>query len=80
MSKYWFLWFVTAVTTFLVPELWALLSGRPENTLSAQIWRLERFVPGEALWAWNYFHFLFAGVLLLLDLWLFGHFVFGLWR
>jgi hypothetical protein len=79
MAHYWSLWAFLLTTGFLVPEIWMLMAGRPQDTLSAQIWRLEQFSPGQSIWAWNAFHFLFIGGLLLLDLWLLGHFGFGKW-
>lgn len=79
MTHYWALWAVMLTTGFLVPETCMLIAGRPQDTLSAQIWRIEQFVPGQSVWAWNAFHFLFIGALLLLDIWLIGHFGFGKW-
>lgn len=79
MAHYWSLWAAALVTTFLVPEVWMLVAGRPQDTLSAQIWRLEQYAPGQSLWQWNAFHFLFMGALLLLDVWLIGHFGFRIW-
>lgn len=80
MADYWGTWFALLVTSFLVPEIWMLAAGRPQDTLSAQIWRLEAFVPGQAVPAWNAFHVLFAGALLVFDVWLLAHFTLGWWR
>lgn len=80
MSVYWAWWATLALTGFLVPEIAMLIAGRPEDTLSAQIWRMEQFVPGQSIWAWNAFHFLFISGLIVLDIWLLGHFGFGKWR
>ena len=81
-SWYWLAWFVvTFPVAFLVPEMIALASRHPENTLSAQIWRLEGFLPGHAgpVWNWTALHILIGGVLAVLLLWLIGHFVLGIW-
>jgi hypothetical protein len=48
MSWYWLIWFILCFpVSFLIPELWALWSGRPEDTLSENIWRLEQDAPGQ---------------------------------
>ncbi len=79
MAHYWSAWAALLTTSFLIPEIWMLIAGRPQDTLSAQIWRLEQFTPGQNIAAWNAFHFLFIGGLLLLDVWLIGHFGFRIW-
>lgn len=80
-SWYWLAWFVfTFPVAFFGPELYALLSGHPENTLSAQIWRMQGFIPGQSIVNWGAVHFLIAGILGVLLVWLFGHFVLGIWR
>lgn len=81
-SWYWLTWFVVAFPlAFLVPELVALATGHPENSLSAQIWRLEGFLPGHAgvFWHWTALHILIGGVLAVLLVWLIGHFTLGIW-
>lgn len=77
--RYWLIWFLVAFAAFLGPEVYALCTNW-RNTLSESIWEAERFVPGQSLEKWNAFHFLFAGAFLLVSVWLFGHFIFGLWR
>jgi hypothetical protein len=37
-SLYWLLWLLIG---FLIPELYAIISGHVENTLSFQVWHLE---------------------------------------
>lgn len=81
-SWYWLIWFViTFPVAFLVPEIYNIASGRPQDTLSAQIWRLEQFLPRQAgpIWSWTAMHFLIGGVLAVLLIWLIGHFVAGVW-
>jgi hypothetical protein len=79
-SWYWLAWFSVLVTAFLGPELYALATGHSENTLSANVWRLEQSLPGENLWQWTALHVLIGGCLAVLLIWLLGHLVFGLWR
>jgi hypothetical protein len=82
-SWYWLWWAILALGGgFLGPELWALFTGHPENTLSAQVWRIEGLTPGEPLdvTAWTFAHVALGGLFMLLFLWLIGHFVFGWWH
>ncbi|MGH3438118.1 MAG: hypothetical protein ACRDRN_16825, partial [Sciscionella sp.] len=62
------------------PELYALATHHGENTLSAQIWRLEQYKSGQVITQWTALHFLIGGVIVVLLLWLIGHFTFGIWR
>lgn len=78
-TTYWTAWFSVMAGTFLVPELYALFTN-PANTLSANVWRMEGFVPGQSIAGWSFAHFAFTGVLILLFAWLIGHFGWGLWR
>ncbi len=77
-ATYWTIWFFVLLVSFLAPEIVALCTNW-HNTLSAQIWRLEDYAPGQGIAAWSAFHFLFIGLLLLLDVWLLGHFGWHLW-
>lgn len=79
MSAYWACWSLGWFISFIIPELMALFSGHPENTLSDNIWRLEKLVPGQAIINWTFFHFAFTGMFILTALWLSGHFGWGLW-
>ena len=78
-SWYWLGWFLTAVAAFLGPELYALASNHPENTLSAQVWRLEQIAPGQHVWQWTALHVLIGGLLGVLLVWLLGHLLLGIW-
>jgi hypothetical protein len=83
VSRYWLLWFmITFPFGFLVPETIALMRGRPQDTLSAAIWRMEQIVPGRQQWPWQWTagHVLFTGVFIVLAVWLVGHFGWGIWR
>jgi hypothetical protein len=79
VTLYWELWFFLSTLTFLVQELYQLFSGHPENTLSDNIWRLEKLVPGQAIMNWTFFHFAFTAMFIVLAIWLTGHFGWGLW-
>ena len=61
-SLYWLCWLLVG---FFVPEMIALISGNPQNTLSDQVWHLEgngatffRFVVA-SLFAWLFLHMTF---------------------
>jgi hypothetical protein len=62
-SLYWLLWIAVG---FCVPEFYSLLKGKPQNTLSYQVWHLE----GNGATFARYFVFAFL-------LWLLIHMV---WR
>lgn len=76
---YWPIWFTVMLVSFLGPEVYALITNW-RNTLSAAVWRMEHFRSGQPLDQWSAGHFLFIGVLLLIDVWLLGHFALGWWR
>ncbi len=75
-SWYWIAgWFGLG---FLIPELYALATN-PKNTLSYQIWHMEGIgLSGLAQNPanWSFGHYMIFAMMV----WLFGHFVFGLWR
>lgn len=79
-AAYWTAWFAVMLLTFGGPEAYALISGHPENTLSAKIWDLEDMLPGESPLAWSAIHALLGFGLIALVVWLIGHLVFGIWR
>lgn len=80
MTAYWRWWAIVTVTSFLVAEVWMLVAGRPQDTLSANVWRWEQFLPGQSVMHWTFVHFAFIAILVLLDIWLIGHFGWGLWH
>lgn len=81
MERYWLGWFIVTIPLgFLVPETIALVRGRPQDTLSAAIWRWEQLEPGQPITGWTAAHLLFTGVFVVITLWLIGHFGFGWWR
>jgi hypothetical protein len=78
-THYWQIWAALTLVSFLVPETFALFTNW-QNTLSANVWRFEGFDPRQSVLQWSAGHFLFIGVLFLLDVWLLGHFGWGKWR
>jgi hypothetical protein len=79
MVLYWEGWALFTFLSFMIPELLALFTGNSQNTLSAAVWRAERLVPGQPIGDWTFFHFAFTGMMILLFIWLSGHFGLGLW-
>lgn len=61
----WLLW----LTAFLAIELTALFSGRPQDTLSWYVWRLEGT-------RWTFARYFIA----VFCVWLAGHMIFRWWR
>jgi hypothetical protein len=80
MSIYWIVWASVMFVSFAIPEFWALATHHPENTLSDNVWRLEKFLPGDHWYQWSAVHVLIGGALIVLFGWLIGHFVWGVWR
>lgn len=76
---YWLCWLLVTFTSFIVPEIIGLVRNW-QFTLSAAVWNLEKFQPGEPLSRWTAFHFLFIGMLLVTFIWLLLHFAMGWWR
>lgn len=76
---FWLYWFLCWFSVFLVAEIYALCTDW-RRTLSAAVWNFERFVPGQSVWKWSAGHLLFCGVMVLVFVWLTGHFALGLWR
>lgn len=74
---YWAAWLTTAVAAFLGPEIYALCSGRPSNTLSAWVWRALQVTRNETITAWSATDFLVFGCWATLVIWLTFHFFFG---
>lgn len=77
--RLWLIWFFLSFGSFLTFEIYALATDW-RRTLSASIWAIEDFVPGQSISHWSAAHFLFIGVLALTFLWLLGHFALGWWR
>jgi len=73
MSLYWLAWIVLM---FGVPETWALVTHRPNDTLSAQFWRLEQPFGGHV----TIVRGIIAVALFGLFFWLWPHIVDHIWR
>jgi len=79
-SIYWLSLVGGFIALFLPVELHAMASGHPENTLSAQFWRIGDVVAGQPIAQWSAEHWWMAIVVGLLFSWLIVHFDFGLLR
>lgn len=79
-SIYWLALVGGFVALFLPPELWAIAHGHPENTLSAQFWRLGDVVANQPISQWAPEHWAMAGCVTLLFGWLILHFSLGILR
>ena len=79
VTVFWLVWFFGSVAVFMGMEFTMLAKGRPQDTLSAQVWRLKKLLPGQDLWQWTALHVLLGGALFVLLGWLLLHFVFGIW-
>ena len=76
--KYWLVWSVFTFLTFIVPEVYALVTNW-RNTLSNWVWVALRVQRGQSINQWTAAHFLVGGMLVLVFAWLIGHLVFHLW-
>ena len=76
-TVYWAVWSVLMGVGFLVFEFWQIATGHPENTLSAQVWRMAHVVAGQAPAQWAIEHWVFAVLFGLLASWLTVHFDLG---
>lgn len=77
-SLYWLGWLLA----FLVPELWAVFSNLPQDTLSETVWSAESLNLNQPLdfAMWTDTHWVIALLVWLLWLWLSVHFPFGYLR
>jgi hypothetical protein len=73
-SVYWLGWVVVGFGGF---EGYAVVTGHPENTLSAQVWRVLDTVARQPMSAWSWQHWVGMTVVLVLFAWLSVHFAFG---
>jgi hypothetical protein len=71
---YWFI--VWLAIGFGVPETWALMTHRPQFTLSETAWRLLDVLPGNTHAQWSFLHLLVSFLLF----WLWLHISWGLFR
>lgn len=77
-SWYWVWWFSVSMVAFLIPETYAIVTKNYADTLSENIWRLEDVAPGAPIGTWTAAHFLIGGLIGLVLIWLFFHFLFGM--
>ncbi len=79
-SIYWLALVGGFVALFLPVELYALASGRPQDSLSAQFWRIGDVVASQPMSQWAPEHWVLASVVTLLFVWLILHFTLGVLR
>lgn len=75
-AVWWPTWLIAAVGLFLFREIWALVSGRPGDTLSWWVWRNLGIMVGERPENWTAGAFLSFGLWIVLVVWLTFHFWF----
>lgn len=77
-SAYWLSVVSFFVLVLFIPaETYTLASGHPENSLSAQFWRLGDVIAGQPMSQWAPEHWVMAAVVTLLFGWLTVHFTRG---
>lgn len=75
-AVYWPVWLGIAIASFLGPEIYALVSGHPENTLSDWVWRSLKIAKNQSFLTWTAADFLVFGCWIVLAVWLTAHFFF----
>jgi hypothetical protein len=74
---YWPVWLGAVLGTFLLRELWALASGRPQDTLSDWVWRTLHITAHETVRQWSAADLLlFCTYMSVFVIWLPWHFFF----
>lgn len=78
----WSIYWLTAVSFFILilfapAETYAFASGHPENTLSAQFWRVGHVIAHQPPSQWAPEHWILVAAVTLLFAWLTVHFDFG---
>ena len=72
-AVWWPVWLAAGAATFLLREVWALASGRPQDTLSDWTWHILKIAKNEPMSAWSAADFLTFGCWLVLVTWLTWH-------
>ena len=75
-AVYWPAWLGLFAGTFLLREIWALATGRMQDTLSDWVWRVLKITSNEPVSAWSATDYLVCGAWLVLISWLTFHFFF----
>lgn len=75
-SWYWLIWSVFLFVTFIPVELYAAFTN-VQNTLSWNVWRAEKFIPGSD-GPWSLPHWIIGIGAIILFVWLALHFAFGI--
>lgn len=79
MNRYWAVWLSVLFVTFAIPETIALVRNRTSDTLSGWTWRHCQVIVHQPIAQWSVTHFLFAGIFIVLAIWLVGHLAWGIW-
>jgi hypothetical protein len=72
---YWPTWLIVTLVTLMGPEIAALVSQHPDDTLSEWVWRQLQVTTGQQL-PWTAAHYLVFGSWLTVVSWLTWHFFF----
>jgi hypothetical protein len=72
-AHYWPYGLLTVFGLFLIREVWALASGRPQDTLSWFAWRQLNIVAGQSPSEWGAAAYLSFGMYLVVVSWLAYH-------
>lgn len=79
--SYWTVWLIITVASFLGYEIFALVTGHPENTLSNWVWMHLKIRAGESITQWSAGDLLtFAVYIAVFVAWLPWHFWLGKFR
>ena len=78
-GAYWPAFLLVLTSLFLVREVWALASRRPQDTLSDWVWRALRVTGHQPVDQWGAGHLLVAGCWVVAVTWLTFHFFLRWW-
>lgn len=74
-AVYWPAWLAVVLVSFLLREVWALASGRPQDTLSDWVWRQLHIVSHQTIGQWSAADLLlFCAYVSVFVVWLPAHF------
>lgn len=78
---YWAIWIAAVLVSFLAYEVLSLVTGHPEDTLSAWVWEHLKIHAGESITQWSAGDLLtFSAYLTVFVAWLPWHFWLGKFR
>jgi len=73
-AVYWPIFLLVLLAAFLLREVWALASGRSQDTLSYWVWDHLQITKGQLITHWSAADFLVFGLWIVLVTWLTFHF------